>query len=175
MATSNLGAEIIQENMRNQGETDLVKAIKSKNPKKTKTEVTPKNYSELKNELMNVLRAFFRPEFLNRIDDIIIFQPLSKKEIKSIVKLQLEKLESIARGQNVHLVFDDTVTNYLAEIGYAPEYGARELKRKIKSEIENSLARELLSGKIKEGDTVKVKYDPKQNQIRYETDVLKQA
>ncbi len=162
VATSNLGAEIIQENMRNKDEQDLIKTIKGK---------SQKSYPKLKNELMNVLRGFFRPEFLNRIDEIIIFQTLTQKDIQAIVKLQLEKLKSIASGQNIHLVFDNTVIEYLADISYAPEYGARELKRKIKSEIETTLARELLSGKIKEGDTVKVKYDPKKRQISYKQEV----
>lgn len=139
IATSNIGADVIQQN---------TLAAKSKQ----------KIYPELKNDLMNLLRGHFRPEFLNRIDDIIVFQPLGKKEIKEIVKIQLERIKNTARGQNIELVFGDYVIDYLAEVGYAPEFGARELKRKIKTEVENPLARELLSGNIGEGDKVEVQY-----------------
>jgi ATP-dependent Clp protease ATP-binding subunit ClpC len=138
IATSNIGADLIQQNLKS-----------DKEPKKSS--------SELKNDLMNMLRNYFRPEFLNRIDEIIVFKALGMKEIKEIVKLQLERLRQTAKGQDIELSFDESLIDYLAEIGYAPEYGARELKRKIKTELENPLAREILSGDIKEGDKVRVR------------------
>jgi ATP-dependent Clp protease ATP-binding subunit ClpC len=148
IATSNLGSDLIQKN--------------HQAPAKEK-----KDYPGLKNDLMNVLRGFFRPEFLNRVDDIIMFKSLSKDDIKKIVGLQLNKLAQTAAGQDVHLDFDKSVIEYLAEIGYLPEYGARELKRKIKTEIENNLARAMLKGDIKEGQKVQVKYDKKDKKISF--------
>lgn len=148
IATSNLGADLIQKN------------LQAKEKEK-------KEYFVIKNNLMNVLRDFFRPEFLNRIDDIIIFQALGKTEIKEIVKLQLEKLRSTANGQGIELVFDESIIEYLADIGYIPEFGARELKRKIKTELENSLARELLKGDIVEGDKIQVLYKKKEQKVLY--------
>jgi ATP-dependent Clp protease ATP-binding subunit ClpC len=136
--TSNVGSNVIQQNL-----------AASK----------PKGYEELKQELMSVLRAQFKPEFLNRIDEIIVFRPLTKEQIKLIVKLQLERVKRTARGQGVELLFSDAVLDYLAEVGYQPEYGARELKRQIQSVIETSLAKELLAGRIKEGDKVLVDFD----------------
>lgn len=189
VATSNLGAEIIRENLREESaykkipveageeenKAELPKAVPKKSSQKSKSKkVSQKNagennqtYAELKNKLMNILRGFFRPEFLNRIDDIIIFKALGKKEIREIVKLQLERLKATARGQDIELVFEDSLVDFLAEEGYAPEFGARELKRQIKSEVENSLAKELLSGNIKEGDKVRVRFDPKAKEVMY--------
>ena len=137
IATSNIGAEIIQQN------------LKAK---------TKKSYGELKEELMSILNTRFRPEFLNRIDEIIVFHALTKEQIKEIVKLQLERVKRTARGQGVEITFTNKVIDWLAEIGYAPEFGARELKRKIRTEVETKLAKKMLEGKIKEGDKVKVDY-----------------
>jgi len=144
IATSNLGSSIIQAN------------LKTKNPK---------SYSELKKELTEVLRMHFKPEFINRIDEIIVFHALTKKEIRLIVNLQLERVKSIARGQGIELIFSDAIIDYLVDIGYQPEYGARELKRKIQSEIENKLAKEMLSGQIVEGDSILV--DFKKSQVSF--------
>jgi ATP-dependent Clp protease ATP-binding subunit ClpC len=140
VATSNLGSDLILHNFQAKG--------KAKKP-----------YHQIKNDLLNLLRGFFRPEFLNRIDDIIVFNSLNKKDIKEIVKLQLGQLQKIAQGQGITLEFDDSIIDHLANVGYLPEFGARELKRKIKTEIENALAREMLSQKLKEGDKAIVKYD----------------
>ncbi|HVS58618.1 MAG TPA: AAA family ATPase [Candidatus Saccharimonadales bacterium] len=140
IATSNVGADIIYENL----------ALK-------KTE--RKSYSELKDELMEVLRQRFRPEFLNRIDEVIIFEALDKEQIEQIVSLQLEKVKRTARGQGIKVTFDSSAVKHLAKIGYLPEYGARELRRQIKSEIENRLAKEILKGTISEGSIVTVTYD----------------
>lgn len=140
IATSNLGSELIQANLKS-NETDK------------------KNYEQLKESLMTVLRSHFRPEFLNRIDEIIIFHALSQEQIKLIVQLQLERVKQMAHGQGVKLDVDQSVIDYLAEVGYLPEFGARELNRKIKSEIETKLAKEMLQGTITEGSDVTVVYD----------------
>jgi len=142
IATSNVGASLIAQKL-------VVKKVERK------------SYSELKDEIMEVLRQHFRPEFLNRIDEIIIFESLDKEQIEEIVYLQLEKVKRVARGQGIELTFDNSVIKQLAKLGYLPEYGARELRRQIKNEIENRLAKEILKGTISEGSTVTVSFDPK--------------
>lgn len=139
IATSNLGADIIQANLGKEGEAQ-------------------KSYEQLKEDLTVVLRQAFRPEFLNRIDEVIVFRALSKEQIKLIVRLQLQRVERTARGQDVALQFDDSVVDYLADIGYQPEYGARELKRRIKTEVENKLATKILSGEIAPDSKLMVVY-----------------
>jgi ATP-dependent Clp protease ATP-binding subunit ClpC len=142
IATSNIGASLIHENLA------LAKTQR-------------KSYQELKEELISMLSGFFKPEFLNRLDEVIIFDALGQEQIAQIVGLQLERVKRTARGQGIELVFDKSVINHLAKAGYLPEYGARELRRQIKSEIENKLAKEILSGRVNEGDVVKVEYDIK--------------
>lgn len=155
IATSNVGAEIIHQNL---------------TTKKTERKL----YSELKDELMEVLRQRFRPEFLNRIDEVIIFEALDKEQIEQIVNLQLEKVKRIARGQGIEMTFDSSVVKHLAKIGYLPEYGARELRRQIKNEIENRLAKEILKGTISEGSIITVTYDSKKG-IQFNPVKLKAA
>lgn len=142
IATSNLGSALIIENDKATG--------KDKKDKKA-----------LKAELMEVLRGHFRPEFINRIDDIIVFDSLSEDEIKNIVRLQLEKVAQLLAEKGVSITFSDALVDDLAKRGYQPEFGARELRRLIKTEIENLLARKLLAGELKEGARVIVNYSPK--------------
>lgn len=139
IATSNLGAHLIQANLKEDKEQ--------------------KSYENLKDDLLNVLRSHFRPEFLNRIDEIIVFHSLTKEQIKQIVQLQLERVKQTARGQDIELTFDGSVLDHFAEVGYQPEYGARELKRRIRTELENRLAKEVLGGKVSEGAVLTVMYD----------------
>jgi ATP-dependent Clp protease ATP-binding subunit ClpC len=108
--------------------------------------------------LMSVLRKSFRPEFLNRIDEIIVFHSLTKEQIKEITKLQLERLRRTARGQGIELSFEDSLIEHLTEIGYVPEFGARELRRKIQTEVETVLARAMLKQELKEGDEATLSY-----------------
>jgi ATP-dependent Clp protease ATP-binding subunit ClpC len=140
IATSNLGSEKIQENLNFGFERK-------------------KSYEALKIDLLKLLRENFRPEFLNRIDEVIVFHALSEEQIKLIAKLQLERVAATARGQGIELEFDESVVAHIAKVGYAPEYGARELKRQIQNEIETALAREMLSGNVKEGSHVRVVYE----------------
>lgn len=142
IATSNLGSHAIIEN----------------NKAKEKDR---KDKQALKAELMDVLRGHFRPEFINRIDDIIVFDSLNEAEIKAIVRLQLEKVSQLLAGQGVAISFSDSLVDDLARRGYQPEFGARELRRLIKTDVENVLARKLLSGEIKEGSNVVVDYSAK--------------
>ncbi|WP_112664298.1 ATP-dependent Clp protease ATP-binding subunit [Microvirga flavescens] len=117
--------------------------------------------------VMGVLRSHFRPEFLNRIDEIIIFHALDKTQIKTIVGMQLERVRKTAQGQDVDLVFDDSVLEHLAETGYQPEFGARELRRQIRQLIETKLAKEMLQGSIKEGNRVVCSYDKAKRDVTF--------
>ncbi len=99
-------------------------------------------------EVMNLLRQTIRPEFLNRVDEIIMFQPLLKKEIRGIVKIQLEGLKSLVAQSGIQLQFSDYALEFLAEQGFDPQFGARPLKRLIQKEIVNQLSKRILAGDI---------------------------
>ncbi|MFD1883263.1 ATP-dependent Clp protease ATP-binding subunit [Paracoccus pacificus] len=137
IATSNLGANLIQEEMKRRGTTEA-------------------DEKRLKGELMEVLRHHFRPEFINRIDEIIVFHALDRQQIRTIVELQLERVKRLALGQGITLKFDDRALQRLANEGYKPEFGARELRRLIRQDIETPLSRMLLGGEVSEGGTVDV-------------------
>ena len=113
--------------------------------------------SALHDKLNTLLRQTFRPEFLNRIDEIVMFQQLGKEHISSIIKLQLQRVQSRLSDRKITLDFEDSALDFLCEKGYDPTMGARPVKRAIQNYVENTLARELLSGSISEGDTIKVR------------------
>lgn len=117
---------------------------------------------------MDSLRQEFRPEFLNRIDEVIVFHALTRDQTKEIVSLQLERVRRMASGQNLKLEWDDSVVSYLAEAGYQPEFGARELKRLIRNKVESQLARSSLAGDIGPGAGVRVGYDPGSDSVTLE-------
>lgn len=130
--TSNLGAPIIQANF--EGITD-----------KNREDVIART----KTELFELLKGSMRPEFLNRIDEVIMFNPLSKADIRSIVYLQLEGLRKLLESKNILIGATDAAIDYLAGIGFDPQFGARPLKRTMQKEILNKLSKELLAGNIK--------------------------
>ncbi|HWM45624.1 MAG TPA: ATP-dependent chaperone ClpB [Xanthobacteraceae bacterium] len=107
-------------------------------------------------QVMEVVRRSFRPEFLNRLDEIILFNRLGRSEMKRIVDIQLRHLQSLLADRKITLEVDDTAKTWLGNTGYDPVYGARPLKRVIQRQLQNPLASMLLSGKVKDGDTVKV-------------------
>ena len=111
----------------------------------------------VKEKLNVLLRQTFRPEFLNRIDEIVMFQQLGKEHIASIIKLQLERVQSRLADRKITLDFDQSAMDFLCDKGYDPTMGARPVKRAIQNYVENTLARELLSGTVKDGETVKVR------------------
>jgi len=111
---------------------------------------------EIKSKLKESLQQYFRPEFLNRLDDIIIFHRLDKAQIKKIVEFQLDLLKKRMKDKNIELEFSDSAISHLAELGFDPQFGARPLKRVIQKEIENKLAIELLEGKILTGKKVEI-------------------
>ena len=133
--TSNLGSDLILEAAENNSGND-------------DSEVP----EEVKNQIQFLLKKTFRPEFLNRIDETVIFQQLGKNCINSIVKLQIERVLTRLENKRIELAFDDSVINFISDKGYDPAMGARPIKRAIQTYVENTLAKEILSGTIKEGD-----------------------
>jgi ATP-dependent Clp protease ATP-binding subunit ClpB len=111
-------------------------------------------------DVIQVLQAQFRPEFLNRIDEIVVFHPLSKEDLREIVDIQLKRVESLLRDRGFSLEVTPEVKTYLAETGYDPDFGARPLKRAIQRELQDPLALEVLSGNLKVGDLVRVEVGP---------------
>src|SRR5918997_479517 len=146
IATSNLGSDIIQRNLRARGTAE-------------------DDQEHLRRELMDVLRGHFRPEFLNRIDEIIVFHALGRSEIRDIVNLQLERVKRTAHGQGIDLEIDDTLVDHLAAAGFRPEFGAPELRRLIRSEIETQLARAMLANEVHEGDRVRARWDSAEQKV----------
>ncbi|MEW6422041.1 MAG: ATP-dependent chaperone ClpB [Deinococcota bacterium] len=124
----------------------------------------------IREQVLQVLQAHFRPEFLNRIDDIIVFDALTPANLHKIVDIQLGGLRRRLAERRVTLHLTDAAKDKLAQIGYDPAFGARPLKRVIAREIETPLAREILQGRVPEGSTLTVDYDG--NQFRFETGVL---
>ncbi|MCX8058295.1 MAG: AAA family ATPase [Spirochaetes bacterium] len=112
--------------------------------------------SEIESQLKKILQSFFRPEFLNRIDEIIIFNKLNKEVSKNIVKLELKKLSERIRDKNINLIFTENCINKIVEEGFEKDLGARPLKRYIQNNIENKLALKILSGEISEKSNVYV-------------------
>ena len=129
--TSNIGSHLIQAAFENVNEDNLEKAEET-----------------AKNDVMALLRQTIRPEFLNRIDEVIMFHPLMKKEIKGIIKIQLEGLKKLLNQTGIDLQFSNYALEYLAENGYDPQLGARPLKRLIQKEIINTLSKRILAGDI---------------------------
>jgi ATP-dependent Clp protease ATP-binding subunit ClpB len=109
-----------------------------------------------RDQVMEIVRRSFRPEFLNRLDEIILFNRLGRSEMKRIVDIQLRQLQQLLAERKITLKIDDTAKTWLANTGYDPVYGARPLKRVIQRELQNPLATMLLSGTIKDGETVRV-------------------
>ncbi|MEC4816552.1 MAG: ATP-dependent chaperone ClpB [Scytonema sp. PMC 1069.18] len=112
------------------------------------------NYEKMRNRVMDALRSRFRPEFLNRVDDIILFHTLSRKEMRRIVRIQLKRVENLLREQKISFEISPAACDYLVEVGYDPVYGARPIKRAIQREVENPLATKLLENTFVPGDTI---------------------
>lgn len=132
--TSNLGSQMIQELA---GEND---------------------YSKMKDAVMEIVNQHFRPEFINRVDEVVVFHPLGREQIRRIANIQIDYLRARLREKNFQLELTDKVLDYLAATGYDPVYGARPLKREIQQIIENPLARDILQGLFVPGDTIQVDY-----------------
>jgi ATP-dependent Clp protease ATP-binding subunit ClpB len=109
---------------------------------------------QMRSRVMEAMRATFRPEFLNRIDEMIIFHSLSKRELRQIVLLQVQRLEKRLADRKMSLKLSESALDFLAEIGYDPVYGARPLKRGIQRELETQMAKGILRGDFVDGDTI---------------------
>jgi len=129
-----------------------------------------KNYDKIKEQIMEELKKRFRPEFLNRIDEIIIFHPLSEEEIKKIVDLLISKLNKRLEERGIKVKLTEKAKSELAKKGYVPEFGARPLRRTIQREIETPLSVKILEGSVKEGDTVVVDYDEKKGEFTFKVE-----
>lgn len=125
-----------------------------------------KDYERMKSGVMEEVKRLFKPEFLNRIDEIMVFHPLQKPEIKKIVNILLKKLEKRCDEQlGIKLRITESVKDYLAESGFDSKYGARPLRRAIQNKVEDPMANEILEGRIKKGDVVRVQLH--QKEIRF--------
>jgi ATP-dependent Clp protease ATP-binding subunit ClpB len=113
-------------------------------------------YTQMKAAVMGVVQAHFRPEFINRLDDIVVFHPLDKAQIRQIARIQLRGLEKRLAERGIRIELSDKAYDLLGNVGFDPVYGARPLKRAIQQQIENPLAQEILSGKFGNGDLVRV-------------------
>ncbi|MFH0989100.1 MAG: ATP-dependent chaperone ClpB [bacterium] len=140
--TSNLGSHLIQEKM--QFLTEENREILM---------------GDIRVQLLDLLKQTIRPEFLNRIDEIILFKPLTLANLTSIVDVQLRRVQRLSSGQNIVLNFSDELKQWLAKVGYDPAFGARPLKRVIQRYILNALSEKILEGVIKEGDEVQLSLD----------------
>jgi ATP-dependent Clp protease ATP-binding subunit ClpB len=130
--TSNLGSQMIQELAGEQ------------------------NYEAMKSSVMEIVSQHFRPEFINRVDDVVVFHPLGREHIRKIVDIQLGYLHQRLADRDMKIVLSDAARDKLAEAGFDPVYGARPLKRAIQQRVENPLAQEILKGRFKPGDTIEV-------------------
>jgi len=136
--TSNLGSQQIQEMSDNEG---------------------AEAYTQMKAVVMSVVQAHVRPEFINRLDDIVVFHPLDKQQIKAIARIQLRGLEKRLAERGIRIELSDKAFDLLGNVGFDPVYGARPLKRAIQQQLENPLAQSILSGAFGNGDTVRVDAD----------------
>lgn len=118
--------------------------------------------SKLKGEIDSLLKSTFRPEFLNRIDEIVMFNRLDRSCIGGIVKIQLERVTKRLEDRRIAIKFDDSAVNFIAEKGYDPAFGARPIKRAVQTWVENPLSKELLEGKFGEGSVINVSSDGKE-------------
>ncbi|MBN9301471.1 MULTISPECIES: ATP-dependent chaperone ClpB [Dysgonomonas] len=135
--TSNMGSPLIRENFAG---------------------ITPKNHDEVvertKKEVLNMLKVNIRPEFLNRIDEIIMFEPLTLKEIEQVVRIQLDGVVRMLKGNGVDLKFEDEAVNWISQMGFDPEFGARPVKRVIQRMVLDPLSRQLLAGTIDKSKSI---------------------
>ena len=118
------------------------------------------NFQVARSTMNEILQKHFRPEFLNRIDEIVIFHPLGKEHLREIVDIQLARVEALMRERGYTLEVTPEAREYLAEVGYDPDFGARPLKRAIQKELQDPLALEVLSGNIRPGDLIRVERGP---------------
>jgi len=130
----------------------------------------PRTYEAMKNRMMEEMKKLFRPEFLNRVDEVIVFHPLSRKEILQIVDLMVGRVEDQLKTHNMRLVLEEPVKELLAQKGYDPNYGARPLRRVVQQMIEDPLSEQLLLGRFEEGDTIVARLNEEGNIVFVKSD-----
>jgi ATP-dependent Clp protease ATP-binding subunit ClpB len=118
-----------------------------------------------KEKALNALKAHFRPEFINRIDDLVIFNNLTPESLKAIVRLQVALLGKRLADRKLTLILSDAAVDFLARVGFDPVYGARPIKRAIQTELMDPLATSLLNGDILDGQNLYVEYDPDEDKL----------
>src|SRR5690606_24877253 len=133
--TSNLGSHLIQE---------------------LAAEDSPEAYVQMKAAVMGAVQAHFRPEFINRLDEIVVFHPLRREQIRAIAGIQVERLRRRLVDRDLAVEIDESALELLGPAGFDPVYGARPLKRAIQQKLENPLAQKILAGEFKAGDTIRV-------------------
>lgn len=168
ICTSNIGSKLIQEEMAKQ-----VKSLKSKvkNDKNNKKDSND-DFEDIRNKVMTELLKFFKPELVNRFDEVIIFEPLKFEHIAQIIKLQLKGVGKLLEDQEIGFYFTDGVVDEIAQVGYDPIYGARPLKRAIQRLIEDPISNLIIEGKAKKGDVVRVKFEKNNFVFNVEKTVL---
>ncbi len=152
--TSNLGSDILQQYASEDGIRQL--GYRAENSNNTKEEQNSRTKEEMLQKINEVLRDHFKPEFLNRLDETIVFHPLTKENIGTIVEIQLQLLQKRLDKQHISLKFNDAAKSFLAEKGYDPSFGARPLKRIIQTSILDPLAQMIVKGELTEGDKVDI-------------------
>ncbi|MEO9078850.1 MAG: AAA family ATPase, partial [Rhodanobacter sp.] len=140
--TSNLGSQMIQ---------DAAENSEGSNEEE--------QYTQMKASVMGVVQAHFRPEFINRLDELVVFRPLDKTQIRAIARIQLGYLEKRLAERQLKFEISDDAVAMLGNVGFDPVYGARPLKRAIQQQLENPLAKQILEGRFQSGDTVSVVVD----------------
>ena len=149
--TSNMGSDIIRERM-----------------EQYNNKLSEAQNEQLQQDVMSLLRKSFRPEFLNRVDEIVLFKPLTEEQIKEIVKMQVKGVSKLVEKNGITLSVTDKAISWLAEQGYDPQLGARPVKRLIQKEIVNNLSKELIAGHLPMDSHVVVDY--KEGKIVFENE-----
>jgi len=144
--TSNLGSQVIQEFVGNDADLQSQASSLQSNS----------SYARMKAAVLEIVQQHFRPEFINRVDDIVVFHPLAKDQLRSIVDIQLGYLRKRLADRDMELVLDDSAKDLLAEAGFDPVYGARPLKRAIQQQVENPLAQRILRGEFQPGTKIEI-------------------
>ena len=126
------------------------------------------DYDKMKKALMAEIEKFFRPEFINRLDEVIVFEPLRKEDLTTIIEFELSKVRERLEVKGMTLELDDAAKDFLIDKGYNPDFGARPLRRALSTYIEDPLAENLLSGEFQEGDDIKVTRKPEQEHLSFE-------
>ena len=127
-------------------------------------------YTAMRETVLEELRAHFRPEFLNRVDEIVVFHALDRSQLAEIVEIQLARLRDRLAQRHIEILLDDAATQHIVSVGYEPAYGARPLKRTIQREIETPLSRRILGGEVRDGDRVRVGYDMSAEQLTFDVE-----